>query len=185
MKPHLLDIVIALPLVWGVYKGFRKGLVIEIATLAALLAGIYGAIRFSDSMAVLLQEEWEIDERYLPILSFAATFILIVILVNLLGRMLEKVVDMVALGFVNKLAGGIFRGLKVALILSVVFSMLQSLDEDWGLIPEELSEQSVLYEPLSTLAPLIIPAIEDNEWTKNLDPSSIISEEEEDLTSPL
>ncbi len=166
MKPHLLDIIIALPLVWGIYKGFKKGLIIELTTLAALLTGIYGAIRFSDRAAVLLREEWAIDDTYLPILSFAVTFILIVILVNLIGRMLEKVVDMVALGFINKMAGGVFRALKVSLILSVLFTMLQSLDEDWGIIPPEVKESSVLYSPLSALAPVIVPAIKDNEWAK-------------------
>ena len=82
--PHILDIVLALPLIWGAYKGFKKGLIIEITTLIALVAGLYGAIKFSDLTAVYLQENWTIDERYMPILSFAITFIAIVILVNLL-----------------------------------------------------------------------------------------------------
>ncbi|NNC83510.1 MAG: CvpA family protein [Flavobacteriales bacterium] len=168
MKPHVLDIIIAIPLVWGLYKGFKKGLIIEIATLAALIAGIYGAIRFSDRAAVLLREQWEIDDRYIPILSFAVTFIVIVILVNLLGRMVEKLVDMVSLGFVNKLAGGVFSALKIAVILSVLITMVETLDEDLGMISDDLHEESVLYVPLSRLAPLIIPAVKDNEWTKKM-----------------
>lgn len=168
MKPHFLDLLIALPLVWGLYKGFRKGFIIEMATLAALIAGIFGAIRFSDTAAIMIREQWEIDDRYMPILAFAATFILIVILVNLLGKLIEKVVDMVSLGLVNKLAGALFRALKVAFVISVVFSMLQSLDEDWGIVPPEVKEESVLYEPMSRLAPLVIPAMSDNEWTNRL-----------------
>jgi membrane protein required for colicin V production len=168
VKPHILDIIIALPLVWGLYKGFRKGLIIEITTLAALLAGIFGAIRFSDRMAVFIREQWEIDDRYMPILAFAATFIIIVILVNLIGKMVEKLVDMASMGFLNKLAGGLFRALKIAFIISVIFTMAISLDDDWGIIPNEVKQQSVLYEPLSRLAPIIIPAITDNEWTNKL-----------------
>ena len=178
MKPHFLDILIALPLVWGLYKGFRKGFIIEVATLAALIAGIFGAIRFSDQAAIMIREQWEIDDRYMPILAFAVTFIIIVILVNLIGKMIEKVVDMVSLGFINKLAGALFRALKVAFVISVIFSMLQSLNEDWGLIPPEIEEESVLYKPLSKLAPLVIPAVSDNEWTKKLKESLPSNEEE-------
>lgn len=168
MKPHILDIIVALPLIWGLYKGFRKGFVIEVATLAALLAGIYGAVRFSDEMAVLIREQWAIDDRYMPILAFALTFIVIVILVNLIGKLLERLVDMVSLGFVNKLAGGLFRSIKVAFVISVIFTMMDAIDEQWGIIPQEVKDNSVLYEPLSQLAPLVIPAITDNEWTKKL-----------------
>lgn len=166
--PHILDIILALPLVWGAYKGFKKGLIIEVTTLVALIASIYGAIKFSDFTAVYLRENWTIDERYMPILSFAVTFIAIVILVNLLGRLLEKVVKLASLGTINKLAGALFRVAKIAIIISVVFSMVDSLDKDWGLIPTEMKEGSVLYEPLSQIAPIIIPAIKDNEWTKKL-----------------
>jgi membrane protein required for colicin V production len=168
MKPHVLDIIIALPLLWGIYKGFRKGLIIEVTTLAALLAGIYGAIRFSDSAAILIREHWEIDDRYMPIVAFAITFILIVILVNIIGKMVEKLVDMVSLGFLNKLAGGLFRALKIAFILSVIFTMVTSLDEDFQIIPDTVKDESVLYGPLSKLAPIVIPAISDNEWAKKL-----------------
>jgi membrane protein required for colicin V production len=175
--PHILDIIIALPLLWGAYKGFKKGLIIEVTTLAALILGLYGAIKFSDFTAVYLQENWTIDERYMPILSFAITFIGIVILVNLIGRLLEKVVKLVALGLANKLAGSLFRIAKICVIISVLFNVVDSLDKDWGLVPTEMKEGSVLYEPLSKIAPTIVPAIKDNEWTKKLQEALPIEEE--------
>ena len=57
---NYLDIVLALFLVYGAYNGFKKGLIIEIATLIALCLGIYGSILFSDQTAVYLQQEFEI-----------------------------------------------------------------------------------------------------------------------------
>ena len=44
---NYLDIIIAIPLVWGIVIGFKKGFVIEIASLIAILAGVYGSIHFS------------------------------------------------------------------------------------------------------------------------------------------
>ncbi len=42
-----LDIVLAIPLLWFTYKGFRNGLIIELASLAALILGIFIALHFS------------------------------------------------------------------------------------------------------------------------------------------
>lgn len=166
--PHILDLIIALPLVWAAYKGFKKGFIFEIVTLIALVAGILGAVRFSDVTASYMQEHWAIDERYLPILAFVITFILVVMGVHLLGRALDKVMKMAALGTINKLAGALFRLAKVALIISVIFNTVNSLDEDWGIVPPEMKEDSVLYQPLSELAPIIVPAIRDHAWIRSL-----------------
>ncbi len=51
---NYIDLIIAIPLVWGVFVGFKNGLIIEVASLAALLLGIFGAIHFSDLTANFL-----------------------------------------------------------------------------------------------------------------------------------
>ena len=45
---YYIDIIIILILLIGAIMGFMKGLLIEVATLAALVAGVYAAIRYSD-----------------------------------------------------------------------------------------------------------------------------------------
>lgn len=162
--PHILDIIIAIPLVWALYRGYKKGLVIELTTLAALIVGLLGAVHLSSWTADIIIQTWEIDGKVIPILSFAVTFIALVIGVHLIGRAIQKLVKLVALGTVNRIGGALFRSAKVLLIISVGFNLLNSIQEDWGLIPPELKEESVLYEPLSDLAPIIVPAIQDNRW---------------------
>ena len=111
---NYLDIIIALPLLWGAYKGFTKGLIIEAASLAALLLGIYGAIKFSGITSDFLVEKCNFSSQYLHIISFAITFILIVIAVHFIARLINKLVKAVALGFVNNF------GLKNGAIASSV-----------------------------------------------------------------
>ena len=43
----ILDIVLGLLLIYGLYKGLKNGLFVEIASIIALIAGLYGAIHFS------------------------------------------------------------------------------------------------------------------------------------------
>ena len=76
---NILDLIILIPLAWSAYKGFSKGLIISVASLLALLLGIYGSIRFSDITSGYLIDHFEFSSQYLPIISFAITFILIAV----------------------------------------------------------------------------------------------------------
>ena len=97
---NTIDIIILIPLLWAAYSGFKKGLIIEIATLLALAGGIYAGVHFSNYASGYLVEK--IDSKMLPLASFGATFLVVVILIFALGKLLEKVVNMVALKLVNK-----------------------------------------------------------------------------------
>jgi len=154
---NYLDIILAIPLIWSVYRGFTKGLIISVATLVALVGGIYGAIHFSQVAAVYLENWFSPDPRYLPLIAFTVTFIVIVALVHLLAYILDKIVTAVALGIVNRLAGAAFNLLKMAFILSVILSLLNYLGNFKSVIPEEQKSNSLLYNPISKFAPSIFP----------------------------
>ena len=54
MSINLLDIILLIPLLWFGYNGYKKGLIIEIASLAAFILGLYFAFYFSDFTAEYL-----------------------------------------------------------------------------------------------------------------------------------
>jgi len=153
----LIDLIFIILLLWSAYKGFSKGFILQLSTLAALLLGIYGAIHFSDFTANLLTDNFNISNQYLHIISFAMTFIAIVIIVHLLARLIEKLIQAIALGFVNRLLGIVFGIAKVAFIISIILVLVNKANEKYHFLPEEKVEQSMLYEPLSEFAPMIFP----------------------------
>ncbi|MFW6226764.1 MAG: CvpA family protein, partial [Bacteroidota bacterium] len=116
---NYIDIILATILLYAAYRGFSKGFVIQIATLIALLLGIIGAIRFSHFVASVLIEKLELTGKSLPVVSFALTFIGIVILVHLIARLTDTLIKAIALGFINRLAGAVFTIAKFGLIMSV------------------------------------------------------------------
>ena len=71
-------------------------------------------------------------------------------------------VKAVALGFVNKLAGGIFGMLKFGLILSVIIFVLNAIEKNIHIIPSEMKQKSLLYEPVGKIAPIIIPGLRES-----------------------
>ncbi len=163
---NYLDFILLIPILYGAWKGFRKGFIIEIFTLLALFAGIYGAIHFADRMSTFLFDSLEIKSDYLPIIAFCLTFLLVGAMVFFLGRLLEKAVSMAALSLFNKMAGLLFGALKMLLVSSMLVIVLESIDEKNEFISKDFKEASLLYEPLRDLTFKALPAIEESQLFK-------------------
>lgn len=159
----LLDILLGLPLIWGLWKGYKNGLFMEIASIVALVAGIFGAIHFSYITGNYLSEHLNWDERNMSIIAFIITLILIIIVVNLAGKLLTKVANFAMLGLLNKIAGGIFGMLKVAILLGAAFIFFDRMDNTFNLIQEETKEKSILYQPIKDIGALIFDTVLQNE----------------------
>ena len=157
---NYLDIIFLLLLLFALINGFRKGLIEEVAGLAALILGIWAAMHFSGVVADFISENLKYNSTYLPILSFVATFVLVLVLVSLAGTLASHLINAVHLGFINRLAGLFFGILKGALILSVFLVVFNKLDEDVHLIPEETKISSRMYEPIRNFAPSIFPFLD-------------------------
>lgn len=155
----VLDIVILALLVFGLVNGFKNGFFVEVASLVALIAGVYGAIHFSNYAAEFLMDKVDWDEKIVNNTSFIITFIVIVLLIALAGKALTKLADFAALGILNKFLGSIFGVLKIAVILSVVLIIFDSINKTLPFTDKEDLEDSMLYEPIKSLVPGIFPLI--------------------------
>ena len=155
----VLDIILAALLLFGLIRGLMKGLFVEVASLVALVAGVYGAIHFSDFAATLLQDKTNWDEKTINITAFAVTFVIIVLVIALAGKALTKLADFAALGILNKLLGGVFGALKIGLILSVILIVFDSMNRTIPFVSEDELEESLLYKPVKSLAPMLFPSI--------------------------
>ncbi len=152
-----IDIILVALLLFGFVRGLMKGLFVELASLVSLVAGVYGAIHFSYFAGNFLKDSVDWDEKYISIVAFAVTFIVIVIVISLLGKLFTKVADFASLGILNKLLGGIFGALKVGLILSVLLIVFDKLNSTIPFVNKKTTEDSILYKPVKNLAPMIFP----------------------------
>ncbi len=157
---NYIDIILVILLLLAAINGFKKGLIAEVASLAALILGIWGAIEFSYITSDFLVENFDLHTKHLNIISFVVTFIVIVILVHIVGNTINKLAETVMLGFVNKLAGLVFGVLRSALILSIILVVFDKIDEDIHILSENTKENSRMYEPIRSFAPSIFPFIE-------------------------
>jgi len=156
---NVFDIVILVFLLYGFIKGIMKGLFVEIASLVALIGGIWGAIHFSYFVGDFLEESVTWSEKKISLAAFAITFIIIIVVVGMLGKFLTKLANLAALGLVNKILGGIFGFLKIGLVLSIVFIFFHRLNATISFVDDKTLEDSILYDTVKSIAPAIFPSI--------------------------
>jgi len=164
-----LDAVIVVVLILSLVTGFINGLVKEVASLAALILGIWGAIRFSSFTAGKLYDYFDMTGRYVGVIAFLITFALIVVLIHFIGILADKVVNAASLGFINRILGIVFGLLKAVLIMSVFFVVLNALDARRSFLPKKTIEESKFYNPISDIAPAIFPIIGEGGFNRSFD----------------
>ncbi len=156
---NIFDIIITIVLLFGFIRGIIKGLFVEVASLTALVAGVYGSIHFSYFASDFLKKYVSWKSEYISLTSFAVTFIIIIVIIALLGKLLTKLANFAALGLINKITGGIFGALKLGVILSVLFIFFEKINTSFAFVEKEQLEQSILYKPVKQIAPMIFPAV--------------------------
>lgn len=149
---NYIDVIILLPLVYGAYKGFNQGLIVEMSTLFALVLGVFVSLKYAVKMEDFLKDFIAIPESYSYYIAFAVTFLLVIIVIHLLGKLLTKLVDMVSMGLFNKLFGILLGVLKAAIVVCVVLFIVNAMDVRYDFISDQTKDGSLLYKPFVNFA---------------------------------
>ncbi len=154
-----LDLFLCLPIAYGLYKGFKKGLVFEIISIVSLVIALFLSKRFSNIAEQYLMNQEIISEKYLGVVSFILLFITIVLVINLIGKIIEKVLKTVHLQFINKIAGAVFGGIKFFLIISVMVFFFDRFNGYMEVINPKSIQQSKLYQSSIGVSEFLTPKI--------------------------
>ena len=154
---YAIDFVILLCLGWGAYKGFKKGFIIQSFSIIALVLAIWGGFALTGMIEPFMKKHFNMSETVCSVVSFVIIFLLILILVYTSGHLVTKIINIAALGMINRLAGAAFGIFANALILSVIILLLNRINDKKEFMPKDKLEKSLLYKPIGKVAPAIFP----------------------------
>jgi membrane protein required for colicin V production len=140
-------------MIWYGFKGYRKGLIVEIAGIVALLVGTWIAINFSNKVAEIIG----LSGKYVDIIAFVITFGAVIFLVFMFAKFIEKVVTFVIPEFLNNIGGLILGAFKIAIIASILLYFITSMDKFEIFLKKDIKSGSILYKPVSSIAPVLFP----------------------------
>lgn len=149
---NILDLILAIPLAWFTYKGFKRGLIFEVFSFAGLVAGCILAVHLSKTLSQFINA----DGPFAVLAAFFLIFVGVVLLSRLVGRLCEKAVKLVHMSLLNNLAGALLGILKCTVILSVLIYYVNVIDFRQKLLPQQVKEASLFYKPVDSAGNLLI-----------------------------
>lgn len=147
-----IDIILLIILGFGLVRGFMRGLIIEMASLLAVVVGIYGAIHFSFFTANLLGKVIQAQPATIEMVAFGLTLIVLMLVVMFLAKILNRMFNAAELGFLNRLAGGLFGVVKSAVIVGALLLFVERTLQADKWLSTPLALESVLYSPVKQLS---------------------------------
>ena len=147
-----LDLLFVIILALAIFKGYQRGLIVGIFSFIAVIIGLAAAIKLSAVVAGYIGGTIKVSNEWLPVISFAVVFILVVLLIRLGANMIQKTVEISMLGWVNRL-GGIL--LYIA-IYGMVYSVVLFYAEQLKLLQADTIEKSATWSYVQPWGPKII-----------------------------
>ena len=147
-----LDLLFVIILVLAIVKGYQRGLIVGVFSFVAVIIGLAAAIKLSAVVAGYIGDTIKVSNEWLPVISFAVVFILVVLLIRLGANMIQKTVEISMLGWVNRL-GGI---LLFIAIYGMVYSVVLFYADQLKLLQPDTIEKSVTYSYVQPWGPKII-----------------------------
>jgi len=147
-----LDLILLIPLLIGAYTGYKRGLIMELVGIIALVLAVLGAFKLLHAGIQFLNQYIPEYSNFIPFIAFIGIFIGILILVNIIGRLTKKFLDLTIFGTFDNFAGSIIGIFKWAFLTSIVLWL--SLQVNLS-IPDHLTENSWLYPHIVDFAPTV------------------------------
>ena len=156
---NMLDLFFCIFFGVGAFYGWRKGLIMSIFQLIAVVLGLYVAFHFSNQIALLFVSSSE--GIIIPLLSFLLVLIGVYFLAKLGGRLFERSVKFAWSSILNNLFGAIIGILKWGVLAGSLFLLIQPLDASNKLISTKTKQDSLFYNNTVGLTKTIMPGVKN------------------------
>ena len=151
----IIDIFFVILLVIACFKGYSKGLIVALFSIIGFIAGLAAALKLSSYAAEKLSGSLNASGKWLPFVSFVLVFVAVVLLVNLGASLLQKSVELIMLGWANRIGGILLFAILYSILLSVFLFYAVQLH----FLSAETVSASVTYPYLKPVGPAVINAL--------------------------
>lgn len=154
---NVFDIIVYVALAWGVFNGWRKGFLLQMLSLVAIVAAIYFGVMYGAYVGDFLG----IESSMSGIVGFIIIFLAALLGITILAHMLRAVFRFAGLGIADVLLGIVFSLLKVGLIVGVLFAWFDTVNRNYDWASKQTVEESRWFKPITGLADKVTPYFDE------------------------
>ena len=161
MTMEVIDIIILILIGVGVIQGLMKGSMKELASVVGFVAGLLLARALFGTVAEQLAPALGTSITIAQILSFILIWVAVPIGCSLVASVLTKALEVVHLGWLNRLAGAMLGAVKMMLLVGIGIYVLEYIDPKSEMVSKTTKKASVLYTPMKELVDQCLPVVKD------------------------
>ena len=162
----MLDVIVIICLGYGLIRGLIKGFIVEVSGVIAIFFGVLGAFKFTSLFTQFVFKYVDLDPKIVQGICFLILFIGIVYGISLLAKMITKTLQIIALGLLNRIMGGLFGLIKWFVIISSLVLVFNQIESVISFIPQAYIAESIAYTYFVDLGILLF------DWLLNNNPIS-------------
>lgn len=156
----VIDIILLVCLLPAFYFGIKNGLVRQIISVAVLYFGITLSLRFADLVSTWILKVVTLSDFWVKTISFILIFLVVAFLLNLIGKLIEKILKIALLGWLNKLLGVVITLAIFLVILSIIIHFIDAANNSFNFIAKDKIAESKLYPLLLEFSNKLFPYLE-------------------------
>ena len=157
----VIDIIILVFIGIGVIQGLIKGSLKQLAVIVGLIAGLLLARALFGMLAEQLAPVLGTSITVAQILSFILVWVAVPLGCSLIASVLTKALEVINLGWLNRLFGALLGAIKVMLLVGLGIYVLEYIDPKSEMVSKTTKNASLLYSPMKEFADMFLPAIKD------------------------
>lgn len=131
----------------------------SVGSLIGLIVAIYVASNYAPALCEVMLKQFVLTPSIASVISYFIIFAGVALLCFFISKLLDKFFKVVMLSWLNRLLGAAFGVVKYALIVSVILNLVVMAENFYTVIPEKTKSESVLYKPVLSLVPTILPYV--------------------------
>jgi membrane protein required for colicin V production len=151
----ILDMIYIILIVWAVWTGLRRGLIVAVFSLLAIIIGLAAALKLSAVTAAYIGTAAKVSEAWLPVISFSVVFIIVYLLVRWGASLIERTAEFALAGWINRLGGAVF----FIAVYTMVWSVLLFYADQKNILTDEVKQKSLTWSFVQPWGPQTINSL--------------------------
>ncbi|MEY3682708.1 MAG: hypothetical protein RLZZ289_1242 [Bacteroidota bacterium] len=156
---NLLDLLLFAPLVYGAYLGYKRGLIMSLFMLLAIIVGLYLAFQLTDTAVNFGHQYMHWEKSTLLPICFVILFLVIGAAIYFAGKLLETTLKAVKLSILNNLAGVLLGIAQWGYLAGTILLFILAIDRQQKLISTHNRNTSIAIPFYTKMLQYTLPKI--------------------------
>jgi len=158
---NTVDIILVICFIPALVKGISKGFIMQVVAIISLFLSVFAARHFSEPVAQWMKTWMSLEDGIINIISFVCIALVTIIVMNILGKIITKIIKLTMMDWLDKLLGVILSVLFTSMALGFAITLFEAINNSLNIVRSDILDTSLLYGRIRDFASVIFPYLKD------------------------